>query len=148
MYHSCRLRTGRISIPGQIYLITANCKSRRPVFNTIQAARAFVHALQDAQTSAETLAYVVMPDHIHWLMQLGDRSTLSDTVRFVKSRTTTRLRLQSDQPIEVWQSGFHDRQLRKEDDLVNMARYVIANPVRAGLVRSVREYAFWDAVWI
>ncbi len=27
------------------------------------------------------------------------------------------------------------------------ARYIIANPVRAGLVYSVRDYPYWDAVW-
>ena len=36
----------------------------------------------------------------------------------------------------------------REQDLRDVARYVIANPVRARLVESVRAYPFWDAKWL
>jgi REP element-mobilizing transposase RayT len=88
-----------------------------------------------------------MPDHLHWLMALRPDANLSNTVRLMKVITTRRIRsVVGSRP--VWQRGFHDRQMRREEDLAAMARYVVANPVRAGLVRSVREYSFWDAVWI
>ncbi|MBB5859537.1 hypothetical protein GGR69_001194 [Xanthomonas arboricola] len=29
-----------------------------------------------------------------------------------------------------------------------MARYLIANPLRAGLVARVGDYPFWDAIWL
>lgn len=148
MYHSHCLRTGRYSATGHIYLITINCKARAPVFAEFHTARCFVHALQEAQLSCETLAYVLMPDHVHWLMQLKDEYSLSESVRFVKSRTTSLIHKASGYHIDFWQSGFHDRQLRQEDNLVHLARYVVANPVRAGLVHSVRGYPLWDAVWI
>ncbi len=148
MNHANRLRIGRCSVPGQIYLVTTVCWHRRPIFHEMVAARSVVHSLQELQNSADTLAYVVMPDHFHWLMRLGNRLDLSATVQAVKSRTTSRIRNQAGKSVKVWQKGFHDRQLRKEDDLVDMARYVVANPVRAGLVRSVREYPFWDAIWL
>jgi putative transposase len=48
----------------------------------------------------------------------------------------------------IWQSSFHDRALRSEAELKPAARYVIANPVRAGLVASVRDYPFWNAAWL
>ena len=34
------------------------------------------------------------------------------------------------------------------EDLVGVARYIVANPVRAGLVNRVGEYPYWDAVWL
>jgi hypothetical protein len=48
----------------------------------------------------------------------------------------------------VWARAFHDRALRQDDDMLEVARYIICNPLRARLVRSVREYPFWDAVWL
>jgi putative transposase len=48
----------------------------------------------------------------------------------------------------VWQAGFHDHALRAEEDVVAVARYVVANPVRAGLVPRVGEYGLWDAKWL
>jgi REP element-mobilizing transposase RayT len=49
---------------------------------------------------------------------------------------------------DVWQPGFHDRALRTEDDLPAHARYIVANPMRARIVRHVSEYPFWDAIWL
>jgi hypothetical protein len=48
----------------------------------------------------------------------------------------------------LWQPGFHDHAVRAEEDLRALARYVIQNPVRAGLATSVRQYPHWDAVWV
>ncbi|HEY4530810.1 MAG TPA: hypothetical protein VIG97_10885 [Luteimonas sp.] len=47
-----------------------------------------------------------------------------------------------------WQPGFHDRALRAEEDLLAVARYVVANPIRAGLCRGFGAWPYWDAVWI
>jgi hypothetical protein len=48
----------------------------------------------------------------------------------------------------VWKPGFHDRALRHEDSMVDAARYIVANPLRAGLVERVGDYPFWDAIWL
>ena len=44
--------------------------------------------------------------------------------------------------------AFHDHALRANEDLRQAARYVIANPIRAGLVRRVGDYPFWNAIWV
>ncbi len=94
-----------------------------------------------ARRSHKTLAFVVMPDHLHWLLELRQES-LSRLVGRVKSITAKRI------GGRVWQDGFHDRALRKEEDLRAMARYVVANPLRAGLVERIGDYPHWDAVWL
>jgi REP element-mobilizing transposase RayT len=96
----------------------------------------------------ESLAYVVMPDHLHWLVQLCDDADLSRCVQRVKSCSARVVNASRGFRGRFWQPGFHDHALRQEEDLVNVARYVIANPLRAGLVRSVRDYPLWDAVWV
>ena len=48
----------------------------------------------------------------------------------------------------VWQDGFHDHALRREEDLRAAARYVVANPLRAGLVETIGQWPLWDAVWL
>ena len=49
---------------------------------------------------------------------------------------------------QLWQKGFHDRAIRKEEDLQAIARYVVANPLRAGLVNKIGDYPLWDAIWL
>jgi REP element-mobilizing transposase RayT len=48
----------------------------------------------------------------------------------------------------VWQRGFHDHALRRDEDIVRVARYIVANPLRAGLVSRIGDYPLWDSVWV
>jgi putative transposase len=95
----------------------------------------------------DSLAWVLMPDHLHWLFVLRD-GALDKVMRRVKSRSAIRIRRIGGGDGPVWQKGYHDHAARTEEDLLAMARYVVANPVRAGLVQSLREYPLWDATWL
>jgi len=145
---SHRLRTGRYSEANRIYLITLVCDQRKAVFNNLQSGRCCVHALQQVSNQAETLCFVIMPDHLHWLMQLKNEANLSATVQKLRSLVTKKLHVENLYGGKVWSRGFHDHAVRKEEDLKSIARYVIANPLRAGLVQSIGEYSLWDATWL
>lgn len=145
-----RLRRGRVSEPGRNYLITATCWDRHTLFRGFESGRAVVQGFREADDLAETWCFVVMPDHIHWLMQLRDGVSIGRAVGKVKARATLRLRnLHPDlAEARIWQPGFHDRALRRYEDLRPVARYVIANPLRAGLVERIGDYPLWDACWL
>ena len=140
--HSHALRKGRHSLPGHCYLITIITQHRRPWFDDFNhagiACRTFYTGA--IRRHCETLAYVVMPDHVHWLMQLqGD---LSDAVRIYKAKVTLEM------GERIWQRGFHDHAIRHEEDIRKAARYLVANPLRAGLVEDIGHYPYWNATWL
>jgi REP element-mobilizing transposase RayT len=148
--HARALRTGRFSEVGRIYLVTTVTHRRARLGDDFHLARCVIHELRktDASGSCQTLAYVLMPDHLHWLVQL-QAGTLSSLVARFKSNAAAALNRQLGTPGEPrWQRGFHDHALREEEDLVHLARYIVANPVRAGLAGRVGDYAHWDAVWL
>ena len=142
-FSSNRLRAGRWSAEGQVYLVTTVTKHRRPIFADCSAARTLIRVMRDdaARGSHKTMAFVVMPDHLHWLLELR-QEPLSRLVGRVKSISAKRI------GGSIWQDGFHDRALRREEDLRDMARYVVANPLRAGLVERIGDYPHWDAIWV
>ncbi|WP_347911254.1 transposase [Pseudomonas grandcourensis] len=146
---SHRLRTGRYAEPNRIYLLTTNTLGREPVFADHALGRLVVHQFRQAQSLglANSLAWVVMPDHFHWLVEL-EKCSLSSLMRKTKSLTTREVNLSSARRGPLWQQGYHDRALRRDEDLVKMARYVVANPLRAGLVERLGEYPLWDAIWV
>ena len=148
--HSKDLRIGRVSVPGHVYLVTTVVDGRRKVFLDLMAARELVGALRYQQEvgNARTLAFVVMPDHLHWLVELGERLPLSEVVGTVKAYSARRMRQLAGVEGRLWQAGFHDHAVRAEEDLRALARYVIYNPVRSGLAESVRDYPHWDAIWV
>jgi REP element-mobilizing transposase RayT len=144
------LRAGRVSLAGQIYLVTFVTDSRKVLFDEPTAAKACIDALLDPRSwqMSRLLAWVLMPDHWHGLIELGDGEGISHLVRQLKSSSARRVRLVHGNIAKVWDCGFHDRALRNDDDLVDLARYVVLNPVRAGLVRRVRDYPYWGAIWM
>jgi len=93
-YRCHELHKGRASLPGQIYMITTVTHQRRPLFKEACTGRIVARALIQAEASADTLAYVVMPDHLHWLMQLKEGYSLSQVVQFVKSCSARNLNRQ------------------------------------------------------
>lgn len=142
--HAENLRRGRFSQEGQAYLLTLVAKDRSPVFRDFTAARQAVRCFADnaLHRCGRTLAFVVMPDHIHWLLELGAGACLSEAVRVYRARVSPAL------GHRIWQKGFHDRALRRDQDLAAVARYVVSNPVRSGIVQQVGDYPHRDAVWI
>lgn len=145
---SHRLRNGRVSEPNRIYLITFICFQRKRIFEKFECGRVAVRGLRQIKNDAQTLCFVVMPDHVHWLMQLQLERDLSCCVQKLKGNITRELHSLRLVDGRIWESSFHDRALRREEDLLNTARYVVANPLRAGLVNSLRDYPHWDAMWL
>ena len=147
-YGSRRLRHGRISESGRTYHVRFSTRLGSPSLSELSVARSVIAGLIETAPQAETLCYVVMPDHVHWLLRLKDGGDLSGVVRKVKSLASRGIRRVSGQEVFGWQPGFFDRALRRDEDLAAVARYIVANPVRSGLVSTVRDYPHWDAVWL
>ncbi|MBI6921016.1 transposase [Pseudomonas monteilii] len=144
-----RLRQGRYSEPGRLYLLTTITRHRLPLFENLWFARSVIQQLRlsDQEGSCRSLAWVLMPDHLHWLIELGPTG-LGKLMCAFKSRSSCALYRIGAERQHIWQPGFYDRALRKEEDVKAAARYIIANPIRAGVVRRAGEYPHWDCVWL
>jgi REP element-mobilizing transposase RayT len=146
---SHRLRLGRYAERNRIYLLTTNTIDRKPVFRDFALGRLVVEQFRHAQNLgwANSLAWVVMPDHFHWLVEL-QQGSLSELMQKTKSLSTRAVNMAAGRKGSLWQQGYHDRALRREEDLVALARYVVTNPLRAGLVERYGDYPLWDAIWV
>jgi putative transposase len=123
------------------YFLTCCARSRQPAFRDQTTVEETLE--QFRRTAAEQgfaiLAYCVMPDHIHMLVE-GARAD-SDLRRFVKvskQHSGAAYALRNAEPL--WQEGYYERVLREEDDSKSIARYILNNPVRAGFVEHPLEY--------
>lgn len=147
--NGCRLRKARVSEVNRIYLLTAVAHLRQPVFSDWRSGRLVVEQLRQADENqlATSLAWVVMPDHLHWLVQLNHGS-LAELMCRVKSRSSLAINQLNRGSQRVWQRGYYDRALRRDEDLKAAARFIVMNPLRAGLVHKLGDYPLWDAVWL
>ncbi|HEY5971880.1 MAG TPA: transposase [Pseudoxanthomonas sp.] len=144
------LRRGRVSLPNQVYHLTTRTVGRTPIFANPAAACVACRCFVDPATvgDAAMLAWVLMPDHAHWLLQLGETEELESLMSRLKGTSAREVNAALGRQGAVWQKGFHDRALRSDEDMQIVARYIIANPLRGGLVERIGDYPYWNAAWL
>ena len=144
------LLTGRYSSLGQVYFVTTVTAGRVPIFSDFKSARLVIREMQQVHVAllVNSLAWVLMPDHLHWLFQLGDTGALAQVMHRFKGRSARALNAMNSGNSRIWQNGYHDHALRKEEDVRGVARYLAANPLRSGLVAQIGDYSHWDAAWL
>ena len=144
------LRRGRYSLRHQVYSITTITRDRYPIFTDITPARLLVRELRRLHDHGDviSLAWVVMPDHLHWLIQLNERWPLPRVVKTLKARSALTINRHLGQHGSLWQKAYYDRAVRKGEDIRTIARYIVANPLRAGLVQDIGDYPHWDYIWV
>jgi REP element-mobilizing transposase RayT len=91
---------------------------------------------------------VIMPNHMHLLVELSGTLPLSRIVARVKSKTRAALNRHQLR----WQGNFYEHRLRGADSVEDVLRYLLLNPYLAGLVALAETYPwFWlhpdEAVW-
>ena len=145
---SQKLTKGRHSQPGAYYVITTVSAARERLFCNPEMAKAVVEEIRQAGSGIPFVhhAWVLMPDHLHWLIGLRDVD-LSAGVQAFKSRSARALNLACGRSGSVWQPGFYDHRLRNEHDFQRQAHYIIENPVRAGLAGYAEGYPYLWCRW-
>lgn len=102
------LRRGRFSAPGQIYHITTCTKDRRPHFDDPACARMVIREMRGLHDNGwlSSFAWVLMPDHLHWLFELGPSYPLDRTLKRLKGRSGQALGHSLQRSGPIWQPGY------------------------------------------
>lgn len=91
-------------------------------------------------------AAVVMPDHVHFIVELG-RISLAQLVHSFKSFAANRINSLLGRSGPFWQAQYHDHAIRRDEVLNDVVLYLLTNPVRAGLVPDFHDWPFWYCKW-
>jgi len=145
--------------PGRFF-VTVSTQDRRPWFRQPEIAERCINALRAAceEKGLALEAYCFMPDHAHILVSTDVRSDLVGLVHGFKQQTgwwfrnryaAGGLKASPTWSIErpsLWQKSYYDHVLRRGEDLRDVVRYILENPVRTGLAGSPEEYRYaWSA---
>jgi putative transposase len=86
--------------------------------------------------------FVIMPDHMHLLIEVRDDMTIEKAMQLIKGRFSHRLSHEFGYKGEVWQRGFTEVQVMNRQGLDAHRTYIAENPVKDGLASSTEEYPF------
>lgn len=131
------------------YLLTICAHHKQPLFKNAELVDVIVGQILIAAKACafEIIAYCFMPDHAHLVVEGSTESaSLSAFAQRAKQLSGYHGKRLADG--RVWQSGYHERVLRADQDTPSVVAYVLANPVRAGLVENPADYPFnGSGVW-
>ena len=116
---------------------------RRAIFTREDVVTGVLSQISHAANACEfaVLAYCFMPDHLHLLVH--GQSETAECKRFIAlAKQYSGYYHAKEYRGRLWQRYGYERTLRKDEDTLRMAQYILENPVRAGIAATVLEYPF------
>jgi len=123
-----------------LHFLTFSCYHRQPSLQTAAACTTFLSALERVRQSHSlcVYGYVVMPEHVHLLVNEPERGSLAQPMQSLKQGVARRLALRAQDPF--WQARYYDFNVWSERKFVEKLRYIHRNPVHRGLVARPEDW--------
>ncbi|MFA5420398.1 MAG: transposase [Bacteroidales bacterium] len=136
----------RYYIPNSCVFITVVTKNRIPYFNSRENQDIYLKTLEIVKTlySFELLAFVILPDHFHWIIHpMDDQNNFSQVVHSFKRNCTNNFKVlhSISDSFSLWQQRFWDHVIRDEIDMKNHLDYIHWNPVKHNIVSVPDDYS-------
>ena len=141
-----------LNLPGALHYVTGNFLNRLPVFTVPQFCEAFLDDLKELNQKwpSKLITYVLMPDHFHLIANPRDGRIKEFTghLKAVSAKAIIQVNncfsfAETDKGHQVWQESFKDMALWSGWMIRQKINYIHANPVKAGLVNSTKDY-YWS----
>ena len=162
-----RKRVRHYDEPGQLHDLTFSCYERRPLLAENPIRELFCEAIDRALETQDfrLFAFVVMPEHVHLLVQPRNKSArISDFLFAIKRPSSYRIKQYLErthpsfvaslmvrqrpgvQTFRFWQEGpGYDRNLTEPQTILTVIDYIQLNPVRRGLCERASEWKWSSA---
>ncbi len=133
----------RIEYPGASYHLTARGNARAPIFLNDDDRRQFLAVLADVISKYRWLCYgyCLMGNHYHLLIETPE-ANLSVGMRQLGGIYTQKFNREHGRVGHLFQGRYKSVLVEKESYLLELCRYIVLNPVRAGLVDHPAQYGW------
>ena len=133
-------RLKRFQETRQNHFLTFSCYHRKPKLASAEACEIFIRALERVRQAYGLCiyGYVVMPEHVHLLVNEPERSNLAQALKSLKQGVARRLALRGEEPF--WQARYYDFNVWSERKFLEKLRYMHRNPVKRGLVARPEDW--------
>jgi REP element-mobilizing transposase RayT len=117
-------------MPMAAYHLTICTSGRHPLFRDPAAVMIAMTALHRCASLGHCTnhAWVLMPDHLHWLLSMSGTRSLASVVSGFKANTSRALARAGIVSSSPWQTGYYEHRLRDDQDLRQQARYLDRQP--------------------
>jgi putative transposase len=131
----------RLDYPGALWHITSRGVDGQAIYRSDHDRQWFTRLLESAVTRYEWSlhAYVLMGNHFHLLVS-SENATISRGMQYLNSEWASVFNLWTGRVGHLFERRFRGHLVEQERYLLNIARYIVLNPVRAGIARCPEEW--------
>jgi len=133
----------RLHLPGAFYHVVSRGNARQQIFDDSVDYQQFLRRLEHALLRGHLtcVAYCLMPNHVHLLVEAGE-IPVSRPMQHLLSSYAQGFNRRYQRVGHVFQGRFKSLVVDTEDYLLAVVRYIVHNPVAAGLAGSPAEWAW------
>jgi len=137
-------RVARGLTDGAVYHVLNRGNGRQQIFHKAEDFIAFIELLGMAKDRypVNILSYCLMPNHFHLILKAQQGEELSRFMQWIMTSHVRRYHRHYRTSGHVWQGRFKSFLIQEDNHLLTVIRYIEGNPVRAGMVRTAREWAW------
>jgi len=131
----------RIEYPGAVYHVTSRGNEKKAVFKDDLDRENFLNTLQQVNKRYNWLchAYCLMTNHYHLLIETPD-ANLSLGMRQLNGVYTQLFNKRHNRTGHLFQGRFKGILIQKDSHLLEVCRYVVLNPIRAGMAKNPQQW--------
>jgi len=131
----------RLELPGALYHVTSRGNGRESIYSDDRDRKTFLQTLDDVYCRYHWLihAYCLMDNHYHLLVETPD-GNLSIGMRQLNGVFTQRFNRRHKHVGHIFQGRYKAILVQKDSYLLELIRYIVLNPVRAGMVKDADDW--------
>ncbi|UWZ82734.1 REP-associated tyrosine transposase [Occallatibacter riparius] len=128
----------------RIFFATTNTFQGKFLLQSERNATLLIEVLRTCATASRfrVLDFVVMPNHLHLLVEVRDGMSIEKAMQLVKGGFSYLLKKEAGYLGEVWQKGYSEVRVMDERSLAQHRAYIAQNPVKAGLAPAPDEWPY------
>ena len=132
-----------IAAGARTFFVTSSIAGKRNLMQSNRSADLFVDVLYHYRSQHKYLlhGFVVMPDHFHALVTVGQEISIERAVQFIKGGFAFRAGRELGYRAPVWERGFSEVRIYGPEAFARICAYIAQNPVKRGLAKMPSEYA-------
>ena len=140
-------RIARGLLAGHAYHVLNRGNGQATIFHKHSDYQAFLDLLAAAKARfpVRLFGFCIMPNHFHLVVQPTSAGALSPFMQWWLTSHVRRYHQHYGGSGHVWQGRFKSFPIQQDEHLLTVLRYVLWNPVRAGLVQNIREWQ-WNSL--
>ncbi len=144
------MRKNRQLKPDATYHVTAHINTGRVALEPDEFKKLFMQVVKDAKEkhSFSLKNFVIMDNHIHFLIKPLLNSSLSKIMQWILAVFAIRYNKETESSGHVWRSRFWSEIKEDEEAIEAVFKYIAENPVKAEIVKEARDYVYSGVYYI